>query len=128
MAEDLRERGVSFGKSALVASVPLSFWRKGSRGFNQAEMLARALGKEFGLLVRGDLLGKSRETLPQAGLSKKERIGNLKEAFGVRDAPVGEDILLVDDVLTTGATMLECSRALKRAGVGQVWIATFAKD
>lgn len=128
LADDLQEKGISFGEGAIIVPVPLSFWRKGKRGFNQTELLGLALKDQLGLLFRADLLERVKETLSQTGLSREERVKNIKSAFKVRESLQGEDLLLIDDVLTTGETVRECSRVLKKAGAGQVWVLTFAKD
>lgn len=128
LVEDLEEKGVSFGVEAVVTPVPLAFWRRGKRGFNQAELLAKALGERLGLSVRTDLLKRVKETPSQTGLTRKERARNVKRAFKVRGELQGGDLLLIDDILTTGETVRECTRVLKKAGAGQVWVLTFAKD
>lgn len=128
LVEDLEEKGINFGAEATVVPVPLSFWRKGKRGFNQAELLARASGKRLDLPVKTDLLRRVKETPSQTELKRKERAENVKGAFKVQEKLQGEDLLLIDDVLTTGETAKECTRVLKKAGAGQVWVLTFAKD
>jgi len=127
MAEDLEEREISFGRKALVVPVPLSFWRRSSRGFNQAALLGEALAERLGLEFREDLLKRVKDTPSQVSLGRRERARNVKGAFSA-DRLGGEDIVLVDDVLTTGATAREAARALKKAGAGQVWVLTFSRD
>lgn len=128
LLDDLEEKGAAFGREAVVVPVPLSFWRRGKRGYNQAELLARGLGEQLELPVRVDLLKRVKDTPSQTGLDRRERAKNVKGAFAAGERINGEDILLVDDVATTGATAIGCSRTLKKAGAGQVWVMTFAKD
>lgn len=134
LVEELKERGVTFGEEALLIPVPLSFWRKGARGFNQSELLARALGEKLGLEVNFGILRKVRdvEPLAQKGVGREERLKRVRGAFAVpedkKEMVQGKDILLVDDVLTSGATTREATKVLKKAGAGQVWTLTFAKS
>jgi ComF family protein len=128
LINELQEVGVEFGPQARVAPIPLSFWRKNSRGFNQAELLARELAKGLGLEFRPELLRKVRDTSSQVSLTRPERKANVRGVFAVSGKLSGEDILLVDDVVTTGATVREAARMLKKAGARQVWVLAFAQD
>ncbi len=115
----------------LLVPVPLHQNRRRSRGFNQAELIARAALKplpaqfEFASAV----LMRRRETISQVGLSREERIENMRDAFRVRDTARvrGRNVLVVDDVMTTGTTLSECARVLKQAGANKVWAATVAR-
>jgi ComF family protein len=108
-----------------------------SRGFNQAWLLVRdwpqrvrkAYGAGCGIEVRHGILIRNRATDPQTGLKKDHRAANLKGAFSVTDAKsiAGKRILLVDDVVTTGATVNECARVLLAAGAGQVEVLAVAR-
>jgi ComF family protein len=120
----------------LVVPVPLFRVRKRQRGFNQAELLAsatvramRTLRPEWRGQLAARVLQRSRATRSQAGLSLSERRRNLRGAFFVlnADAVRGKDVLLVDDIYTTGATARACSWVLKRAGAASVWVATAAR-
>lgn len=134
LVEDLEERGVSFGGEALLVPIPLSFWRKGARGYNQAELLARALGERLKLEADSAVLQKVKDTEPlaQKGVTREERLRRVSGAFAVpgnkKEAIQGKDVLLVDDVLTSGATTREATRVLKKAGAKQVWVLCFAKS
>ncbi len=113
----------------IIIPVPLHIRRLRTRGFNQSLILAHALGKKHGLRVDFSLLKRSKLTLTQTGLDKKERENNIKRAFEVTspDLIEAKNIILVDDVLTTGATINECAKTLKKAGARQVAAITLAR-
>jgi ComF family protein len=115
--------------AAGVVPVPLYPSRKRERGFNQAEALARHFCRSVNLPLLGKSLRRIRPTLIQAGLSRRGRRLNMKGAFCVKSPEIlrGKKILLMDDVFTTGATLNECSRILKEAGVAQVSVLTLAR-
>jgi ComF family protein len=121
------------GDPILVAPVPLHSAKLRERGFNQAELIVRAALKHLAMGQRFELnaylLKRRRVTKSQIGLSQHQRKENLRGAFIVtgRDALAGREVLLVDDVFTTGTTASECARVLRRAGAGKVWIATVAR-
>ena len=116
-------------KFDLIIPVPLHIRRLRDRGFNQALILARTLGKKHGIDVDFSLLKRRKLTLTQTGLDKKERALNIKGAFVVaHPAKLKEkNIILVDDVFTTGATINECAKTLKKAGAKQVAAITLAR-
>jgi ComF family protein len=117
-----------------IVPVPLHRARHFSRTFNQAELLARQLGRALMVPVRGRLLRRTRRTRAQSGLDAAGRRRNVRGAFAVAlpdgRLPARCRLALVDDVLTTGVTLAECSRALRRAGAAQVsvWVAARAPD
>lgn len=115
----------------LVVPVPLHPWRLWARRYNQAAVLALALGRLAGKPVAPDLLARRRRTMVQGQLGREERWRNVQGAFAVRAGRealvVGRTILLVDDVLTTGATAGECARVLARAGAGAVDVLTLGR-
>ena len=113
------EAGRSAG--AWVVPVPLHWRRRWVRGYNQAEVLARGVARGLGLRDL-DLLRRVEATTPLAGLGRAERARSMRGAFRVRGSPdlKGRTVLLVDDILTTGATCGAAARALNRAGAARV--------
>jgi len=121
---------LSADPSLLVVPVPLHPAQLRQRGFNQSELMARVALKLHPVAALGvDVLERVRETRPQIGLTRQQRRENLRGAFRVAqpDQIWDHEILLVDDVLATGATAFECARVLRRAGASRVWVATVAR-
>lgn len=115
-------------KDFTLVPVPLHGRRERERGFNQAYILAELISKLSGWSgVVNEGLKRIRYTECQAGLGRVERLSNLRDAFVWVDVSVPNKILLVDDVYTTGATMNECAKILKKAGVKQVFGLVLAK-
>lgn len=116
--------------SELVTFVPLHRRRAAERGFNQSELLARSIAPRLGLPAVA-CLDKTKDTRRQNELPRSERLGNLKYAFRARGSAArlfgGLSVLLVDDVMTTGATLDECSRVLMEAGAREVRCITLAR-
>lgn len=113
----------------LIVPVPLHYTRLVARGFNQSGWLAQEVGRVTGRRVCVDALKRTRRTPSQAGLSNRARRRNVTGAFGVRRPKLvaGKRVLLVDDVLTTGATLNACVRALRRAGARQIDVLVLAR-
>jgi len=113
----------------LLVPVPLDLQRLRWRGFNQAASLARVLGARYRRRVHPLALRRCRPTPPQVGLNEEERRRNMAGAFAVRDraAVHGRAVLLVDDVMTTGATVDECAKTLRRAGAERVDVLVLAR-
>ncbi len=129
--EDLQPR---FSASeVLLVPVPLHWRKLRQRGFNQSELIARTALKLEPVAdrfrLRAALLERRRETKSQIGLSRHQRRENIRGAFALSKSHdvVGREILLVDDVFTTGTTVSECARILRRAGASQVYVATVAR-
>lgn len=115
------------GKDWIIVSVPLHPKRQKWRGFNQSALLGQILSKKLGLEYH-ELLKRTKHTKPQVGLKGWERKKNIKNAFSLtRPYTPDANILLVDDVWTTGSTLKECCYVLKRNGAKSVWAITLAR-
>lgn len=128
----LRRAGsILLAEADLVAPVPLHRWRLLRRRYNQAALLAGALVRGTAVPAVMDLLERRRATPSQGGLSRAQRRRNVQGAFAVRDRhrdrARGRTVLLVDDVLTTGATAEACTRVLLQAGAARVDVLTLAR-
>ena len=114
-----------------LVPVPLHRWRLFRRRYNQAALLAHALGRESGVPVLPDLLLRRRATPSQGGLGRRGRARNVAGAFALHRRKTacvpGRSFLLVDDVHTTGATIGECAKLLARAGAAKVEVLTLAR-
>jgi len=137
----------SFNEGGLLATfclvpIPLHSSRFRHRGFNQAEVIAQALGKRLNIPVRNDILKRIRKTTPQVEMKdRSKRLENMKNVFSLDNSPACSDaatsgrqlatryssILLVDDVFTTGATLNSAASVLKHAGFPFVWGITLAQ-
>lgn len=114
---------------AVLVPVPLHPRRRRDRGFNQSEVLAVELARRTGLRLAPSALVRRRDTSPQAGLTAAARRANVEGAFAVRQRARfnGRPVVLVDDVLTTGATARGCARVLRDAGASEVRVLTVAR-
>jgi ComF family protein len=112
----------------LVIPVPLATARYRERGFNQARELARPLCKSLGLRLCGDLVERRRDTREQAGLDRKERLKNTRDAFALLAPLPARHVAIIDDVVTTGSTVNEVAKLLRSAGAEwiEVWAAARA--
>jgi ComF family protein len=136
LADCLEPLKPSMPPRMVVIPVPMHPVKQRKRGFNHAELLARAAMTELrrrhpqrALQLETNLLKRVRVTASQAGLTTRQRRQNLRGAFFVPRpaALVGQDVLLLDDIYTTGATARACSRVLRNAGARSVWVATVAR-
>jgi len=118
------------GADALLP-VPLHWRRMWARRFNQSATLARQISEDSGVPVLHDSLRRVRATIQQVGLSKSERAGNMQGVFRVSETGkaeiAGRRLVLIDDVLTSGATSEACAKALLRGGAAQVDVLVFAR-
>jgi len=143
---DYLASGVVSAAADLVVPVPLHWRRRAARGFNQSRLLALEIGARFGLPVAARLLRRVRSTRSQTGFSALGRQINVRGAFAVRAASaaagrarrllarafgavdlLGKRLLVVDDVMTTGATLSECARVLREAGAADVLAVAVAR-
>lgn len=125
---------LEIAESVLVGPVPLHLSKRRQRGFNQAELIARAALKASrnafpDAELTTNLLERTRPTASQIGLTLPQRAENMRGAFRVAHLSrvAGRNVLLVDDVLITGTTASECARILRKAGAANVWVATVAR-
>ncbi|MDO8602233.1 MAG: ComF family protein [Candidatus Omnitrophota bacterium] len=115
--------------SRIILSVPMHPGRLFRREVNHADILARAIGKDLGISYSGNALKKIKDTPPQSKLKREARMKNLRSSFSLKNSRIfrGKDILLVDDLFTTGSTVNECSRLLKDSGAGRIDVITLAR-
>jgi len=111
-----------------MVPVPLHRARQRRRGFNQAALLARGLSERIGVAVDEGILVRHRRTAAQVGLDAEERTRNVRDAFRhVTEQAAGKDVLIVDDVCTTGSTLEACGAALRDGGAKSVKALTLAR-
>lgn len=127
--EGFLQQEIPWSEVEALVPVPLHPARLRERGFNQSERLAREVGRHLGKPVATDWLHRVRNTMPQVGLTASQRQRNVQGAFRafLPEGAQGRGLLLIDDLYTTGATVRECAKALKRAGAGGVWVLTLAR-
>ena len=113
-------------RAELLLPVPLHWWREYRRTYNQSFLLSEYVSSRYGIPICQDLLVRTRPTPQQKLLSEKQRRKNLKGAFRAAPECKGRSIVLIDDVVTTGTTLSECARALKKAGALHVYAACVA--
>ena len=115
-------RSVEMDGIDMVIPVPLHFGRLYSRGYNQSYLIAREVARVFSMPLGVSVIFRKHATPTQRSLSRAQRFANMKKAFGLRRASAisGKRLLLVDDIMTTGATMFEAARLLKKSGAAAV--------
>lgn len=121
MSETLKNSG-NFSKDLLIVCVPMTTEKRLERGYNQAEELSKSLSRLLGIEFDGEVLEKRKETSEQKYLDRKQRQENVETAFFVHKRALirNRNLLLVDDIMTTGATGNACARILKNAGANKV--------
>lgn len=117
-----------FQENFVLIPIPLSRHKYARRGFNQAQYIAAALSQEFNIPINTNVLIKTKHTLSQTNIPYKQRKTNVKNTFSVLETRSPKNIILVDDVVTTGATLSEAAKTLKRAGAQNVWAIVLAKS
>lgn len=119
-----------FPKNCILVPVPLFWYRENVRGFNQAEEVGRLIAKKMGWKFTPDLIIRTASAVPQAGLKRKDRLTNLRGAFALNPRYQIRDteytFILFDDVWTTGSTIKEAGKVIKRKGALNVWGITLA--
>ena len=117
-------------KYDIIICVPMHIKRKLQRGYNQTELIASEIARNTELEFQNKNLIKIKDTTKQSTLSKKYRIENVKDAFKIKKADKlkNKKIILFDDIYTTGSTVNECSKVLKKAGAKQITVLTLAID
>ena len=114
----------------IIIPIPMYKNKKTKRGYNQSELFAKGISKALKIPVSVNLLIKQRDTLMQSSLGKNERAKNVQNAYEIKNMEKinNKNILLVDDIYTTGATINECKRIIMRAGATKVGVLIIAKD
>ena len=117
-------------KYDIIIPVPIHKKRRLKRGYNQTELIAKEICKNISLELKTDVLIKQKNIIAQSELNKNERKQNIKNAFEIKSINeiIDKKILLFDDIYTTGSTVNECSKILRKAGAKQVGVLTIAKD
>jgi len=122
LEETLRDREFD-----VVAGVPMHAAKERKRGYNQAELLARALSRRIGVACDMRLLTRRTAGAAQSTLPKRDRAANVRGAFAASPRAKGKSILVVDDICTTGETLRACASALRDAGAARVCVIAVAK-
>ena len=128
LADTLTDAVAGAPRPDVIVPLPLHPDRARARGFNQAMEIAKPLARHLGLPIEAARLARTRNTAPQASLSLDDRRHNVKNAFACAGTWDGRHVALIDDVMTSGATLHEAAKALKRAGAAEVslWVAARA--
>ncbi len=126
MTESLERIKYILGDFDMLIPVPLSKKRMNERGYNQAELIAKPFAEFIGTQYRGDILRRDINTRRQADLRSYERMTNVYGAFSASEDAAGQNIIIFDDIYTTGATAAECARTLKAAGAKDIIALTLA--
>lgn len=119
----------AYRSKPILVPIPLHSNRLKKRGYNHAELLAEGLSEKFNLKIQ-NILRRTKETKSQFGLKLKDRKENLKDVFSLstKCKIFNKNVFLVDDILTTGSTLLEAAKILKKSGAKRVWGITLARD
>ena len=114
----------------IIIPVPISKKRKKERGYNQSLLIARKISSKEKIKLGDKVISKVKNNNTQSKLNKEERAENVKNVYKITSNKeiINKNILLIDDIYTTGATLNECSRMLKQAGAKKIDVLTIAKD
>lgn len=114
----------------IIIPVPMHKQKEKLRGYNQAELITKEVSKKLNIVTYEECLIKAKNNLVQSTLNKTERIKNVRNAFEIKEENkiIGKNIILFDDIYTTGSTVNECSRLLKKSGAKNIVAITLAKD
>ena len=118
-------------KYDVIISVPIHNKRMKTRGYNQSKLIAKEIAINCGKEYYDNVIIKSKNIAPQSTLDMLERVKNIKEAFSIgknSEKISGKNVALFDDIFTTGSTVNECAKILKKIGANNVGIFTLAKD
>lgn len=117
-------------KYDIIIPVPIHKKRKLKRGYNQTYLIAKEIAKNTHLKLEKDVLIKKKNVVEQSSLKKSKRINNIKNAFIVKnkDKITNKKVLILDDIYTTGSTIKECAKIIKKCGTNKIGILTIAKD
>lgn len=127
LAEELMKEAI-LPDIDIILPVPMHSSKKRQRGYNQTELLAKELSKLLNIPMDNNILKKLRKTRPQSLLKREERLKNMDDAFGIanKDAVKSKNILLIDDVTTTGTTLNQCAKILNNHCSGRIYAAVIA--
>ena len=120
-----------FERYDIIIPVPISRKRKNFRGYNQSELIAKNVAKHMkNLVCDTHILYKIKDNKPQSKLNKEKRIQNVKDVYYIKNGQtvLNKNVLLFDDIYTTGSTLNECAKILKEAGASKISAFTLAKD
>ena len=125
-----QKKYVQFEIYDIIIPVPISKKRNKERGYNQSLLIAREMAKNENVKLRNKVISKVKNNNTQSKLNKEERAENVKNVYKITNNKeiIDKNILLIDDIFTTGATLNECSKMLKQAGTKKVDVLTIAKD
>ncbi|MFR2196198.1 MAG: ComF family protein [Clostridia bacterium] len=126
----MSKKYVQFEIYDIIIPVPISKKRNKERGYNQSFLIAREIAKNEKVKLKNNVISKVKNNNTQSKLNKEERAENVKNVYKITNNKeiIDKNILLIDDIFTTGATLNECSKMLKQAGTKKVDVLTIAKD
>jgi ComF family protein len=127
LSDEIRDQYIDHTLPEVIIPVPLHWQRFLWRGYNQSAELGRQLSRELGIPCHTQLLKRIRHTPSQQGLSRKQRLLNLKNAFVIKQALTFQRIALLDDVVTTGTTAMEIARFLRAQGAVEIHLWAIAR-